>query len=256
MKVRTRRGFSIQDTLIVLLLLFIAGSAFILYVLMTRRQDAWMKDGAQTNSGPPAAALATGLGNPTSGSIPIAEASQWKVAPFTLIDQDENTFSSASLDGNYWLVDFIFTNCAGPCPTMTREMRKVQKQFQNVENLKFVSISVDPKRDTPERLTEFAREYEADLNTWSFLSGEYETVQIIARDTFRLALMNPMEETPEGVDPELEHTGEIIHSTRMILVNPEQRIINWFTVTTEQGSADLEKALQGIFGDANKGNEG
>ena len=72
---------------------------------------------------------------------------------FNLVDQKGQPFSLQDVKGSVWLADFIFTTCLGPCPIMTERMRMVQRDLQDMENLKFVSFTVNPDYDTPDVLS-------------------------------------------------------------------------------------------------------
>ena len=79
-----------------------------------------------------------------------------------LIDQDGRTISADALRGNVWICDFVFTHCAGPCPKMTSMMADLQQRITRPD-VKLVSFSVDPERDTPAVLKEYGRQYGADF---------------------------------------------------------------------------------------------
>src|ERR1051326_7113622 len=66
---------------------------------------------------------------------------------FSLTDQTDKTVTLADLRGKVWVADFIFTNCGGTCPLMTDKMRKLQEGLPS--EIRMVSITVDPSRDTP-----------------------------------------------------------------------------------------------------------
>jgi protein SCO1/2 len=97
---------------------------------------------------------------------------------FALTDQDGKPVSLLSLRGQTLLVDFIFTRCAGPCPILTARHVELQKSLapEVAPRVRFVSISLDPEYDTPERLGEYARARGADLSRWSFLTGPKDEV--------------------------------------------------------------------------------
>src|ERR1051326_2472104 len=73
----------------------------------------------------------------------------WQVPPFRLTAQSGQPFDSQSLAGNIWVVDFIFTTCPGPCPRMSSQMRGIQTAVASLPDVRLVSITVDPKNDTP-----------------------------------------------------------------------------------------------------------
>src|SRR5699024_11930906 len=92
-----------------------------------------------------------------------------EVADFEFTDQDGESFSNEDLEGKWWVADFIFTNCETVCIPMTSNMVNLQQELEekNIDNVELVSFSVEPDRDTPEVLTEYAEEYGADLSNRS-----------------------------------------------------------------------------------------
>jgi protein SCO1/2 len=125
-----------------------------------------------------------------------------------MVSQDGKPFNSASLSGHVWIADFIFTHCPGPCLRMSSEMHKVQTATAGHPQIRLLSFTVDPARDSPPVLAAFASRYQADPARWSFLTGKPETLQMLSRDTFKLS----------DVD------GSMNHSTRFVLVDKRGRV--------------------------------
>jgi protein SCO1/2 len=99
-----------------------------------------------------------------------------KIAPapgFALISQDGAPVGLADLRGKVVAVTFIYTSCTDTCPMLTALMVRVQDQLGQDfgERIAFVSITVDPDRDTPEVLKQYADTFGADLKGWAFLTG-------------------------------------------------------------------------------------
>jgi protein SCO1 len=99
-----------------------------------------------------------------------------KIAPapgFALISQDGTPVALADLRGKVVAVTFIYTSCTDTCPMLTALMAHVQDQLGQDfgESIAFVSITVDPERDTPEVLKQYADTFGADLKGWTFLTG-------------------------------------------------------------------------------------
>lgn len=103
--------------------------------------------------------------------------------PFRLIDQEGAPFDLVSLRGRAVLLDFIFTTCTGPCPILTMAHARLQRRIPPGlrDRVHFVSISVDPLNDTPAKLKRYARSHDAELETWSFLTGGEEEVDAVLR---------------------------------------------------------------------------
>ena len=97
-----------------------------------------------------------------------------EIPSFELIDNYGEPFTEENIEGKIWVADLIFTTCAGPCPIMSTEMRSVNKTYLENENIRMVTITVNPDYDTPEVLTEYGKRYNADFTKWHFLTGVYE----------------------------------------------------------------------------------
>ncbi len=132
---------------------------------------------------------------------------------FALVDHDASPARLADLAGSVLLVDFVFTRCAGPCPILTtshvRTWRALPERVH--DRVRFVSISVDPAYDTPERLRAYAEARGADLEHWSFLTGPPEEVEPVLQAF--------------GVGRTLGEGDQIEHTVITYLVDGEGRIV-------------------------------
>lgn len=132
------------------------------------------------------AALTMVAGAPASAeeSEEIARAREY-FTNLELINQDGETvrFFDDVLKDKVVLVNFIFTNCEGACPLMTHKMTLVRDRFEGQigDPLQFVSISIDPERDTPAAMKEFAKTNHADHEGWVFLTGKPEHLEAITK---------------------------------------------------------------------------
>ncbi|OLS37782.1 lipoprotein [Bacillus sp. MRMR6] len=144
----------------------------------------------------------------------------YPVNEFTAIDQHALPFERKDLDGKIWVADFIFTNCADVCIPMTANMMKLQKMVKdgNLENVEFVSFSVDPTVDSPEVLKAYADQYELDTSNWTFLTGySQEFIENFARETFKTLVKKPKE------------GDQVIHQTYIYLVGPDGKIKKYYS---------------------------
>lgn len=112
----------------------------------------------------------------TSAASPSRLAVIQTPADFVLVDQDGKPFRSRDMRGRLMLVSFVFTTCNGTCPATTHRMFQVQDELKKRGLLqegavRLVSISLDPARDTPQVLRDYAKLYDADLASWSFVTG-------------------------------------------------------------------------------------
>ena len=102
---------------------------------------------------------------------------------FALTSQDGAAVTLQSLRGKVVAVSFIYTWCPDVCPMLTDKLARVQDELGADFGTKiaFVSITVDPERDTPEVLRDYAAAFDADLAGWSFLTGDPAAVAEAAR---------------------------------------------------------------------------
>lgn len=151
----------------------------------------------------------------------------YDVPEFELIAQTDQPFHSSILKGKIWVADFIYTTCPGPCPRMTSQMHEVQEAVAGIPDVRLVSFTVDPARDTPPVLAQYAKEHGASQRLWYFLTGPPETLQRLDRDVFKLG----------NVDATLQH------STRFVLVDRQSRIRGYYE-TSESGI--IQRLIQDI----------
>ena len=119
---------------------------------------------------------------------------------FTLTSQDGQPVSLGDFRGKVVAVTFVFASCTETCPLLTDKMARVQDGLGPLfgKKIVFVSITVDPERDTPEVLKQYARNFGADPAGWFFLTGEPAAIHAVERSYGVFAA-----KTPEG---DVDHT--------------------------------------------------
>lgn len=102
-----------------------------------------------------------------------------------VIDQDGQTlrFYDDLLKDKVVVINFIFTNCQGACPLMTQNLTMVRDMLGVTlgQEIHFVSISIDPIRDTPAAMKEFAETHYADQDGWRFVTGNQDNLEYIVK---------------------------------------------------------------------------
>ena len=107
-----------------------------------------------------------------------------KPAPeFTLTNQDGKRVALKDLRGKVLAITFIFASCADTCPLLTAKMTEIQNRLGSDfgPNVRFVSITVDPERDTPDVLQRYAKAYKANPEGWAFLTGTRAEIREVAK---------------------------------------------------------------------------
>ncbi|HTU43634.1 MAG TPA: SCO family protein [Bryobacteraceae bacterium] len=147
-----------------------------------------------------------------------------------MTDSSGRTFDSTALNGKVWAVDFIYTNCPGPCPLMTSQMHRLAQRENRDSDVRLVSISVDPQHDTPQVLDQFAHRFGGPTKQWVFLTGTPATVHLLAFDTF--------------------HVGDVIgkmdHSTKFALVDKRGEIRGYYSTFDKDGMPTLLKDIKAL----------
>jgi protein SCO1/2 len=146
-----------------------------------------------------------------------------QIPDFHLISNTGAPFDRTSLDGKIWVADFIYTHCPGPCPRMSAQMRRVQTAVTAIPDVRLVSFSVDPERDTPPVLAQYAVRYQAQPGRWFFLTGDRSTLDSLDRHAFMLG----------NVD------GSLQHSTRFVLIDRQSRIRGYYGTDQDDPTAQL-----------------
>jgi protein SCO1 len=103
----------------------------------------------------------------------------WPVPQFALVDQNGQKRTPEELRGSVWIADFIFTRCSSVCPVLSAKMVQVQRAIPD-PRLKFVSFSVDPERDTPEALRDYARRWAPNESRWTLLATTKQSLAGVA----------------------------------------------------------------------------
>jgi protein SCO1 len=117
---------------------------------------------------------------------PEDEARLSKIGPapdIALTDEDGKPFSLAAQRGKVAVVTFIYASCADTCPLLTAKMVGMQKKLGKDFGTRvyFVSVTVDPERDTPEALRKYGEAQGASFSGWAFLTGSPAQVQDVTR---------------------------------------------------------------------------
>jgi protein SCO1/2 len=139
------------------------------------------------------------------------------ISDFSFINQNNNVINNDTMLGNIYIADFFFTNCPSICPIMTKNMAYIQKKLSVFPNIRFLSHTVDPTNDTPERFKEYIEQMRLkniniNENNWDFVTGEKNAIYDIAKSYF-------VNVSPDSLAP-----GGFLHSEYFVLVDKEGRI--------------------------------
>lgn len=163
------------------------------------------------------------LQNPKAGigeePEPAAQQNIWDqkgIEDFELISSENKKITKKDLLGQPWVVSFIFTKCAGPCPMVTAQMKDLHDRLKD-EGIRFVTITVDPERDTPEQLAQYAKIMQADTSRWLFLTGDKKAIYALIGDSFKQSV-------GELTGDQRKPGFEFLHTTNLLLVNDQGQV--------------------------------
>lgn len=156
------------------------------------------------------------------------------VPAFTLASGAGQPFGTAQLDGHVWVADFIFTTCPEICPRMTEEMARLQGWLVNRgldRRVQLVSVSVDPDRDTPEKLRAYAEQFHARPGLWTFVTGSQQAIEDAVVHGFKIAVSREKDDSQDGF--------AIVHGTKFVLVDGARHIRGYYDAGDAASMAKL-----------------
>jgi protein SCO1 len=152
-----------------------------------------------------------------------------------LVDETGRNVSLGAMKGNVTVYDFIFTNCAGICPIMSNNMRELTAKVDKTEPVRFVSISIDPTRDTPAVLAAYAKRVRND-DRWTFLTGERSAVVDLSVKGFKLTAGDPA----PGGDP-------LLHSSRFAVADKDGIIRGYYDVNDGDAPEKVARVVEQLL---------
>ena len=150
---------------------------------------------------------------------------------FEFVDSEGRDVGLSTLKGKVWVADFIFTTCTMACPIMTGNMNIIHKKYKKNDDLRLVSISVYPEYDTPEVLKKYASQYEANTDTWHFLTGNESTVKEVIKDGFKIG----------------DYEDIIFHSEKFALVDRNGMIRAYYNGMKSEDMKKLKKDINNLL---------
>ena len=158
------------------------------------------------------------------------------VPEFFLTAQDSSLFTNEQVEGKIHVVNFFFTSCPSICPAMIAQMKRLQGNTADIEELTFLSHTIDPRRDTLARLNWYIESKEIDTHNWYFLYGEQEYVHDLGTKGY---MINAMED--EAAD------GGFLHSEHFVLVDREGHIRGLYVGTDNDEVDRLEQDIRKLI---------
>lgn len=110
-----------------------------------------------------------------------------KMVEFEFTNQDSLRISSAKMKGKIWVSDFFFTSCPTICPTMTKQMKRLNKELSDLSSeIQFMSFSINPKMDQPARLRAYIKKHKIVAKNWQFFTGDEMETHRLGIENFQI----------------------------------------------------------------------
>jgi protein SCO1/2 len=156
---------------------------------------------------------------------------------FTLTAQDGRSFDSSQLRGKVWVASFVYSTCKSSCPMLGAQMQRLYKAMPKDAAFALVSVTVDPEKDTPERLAAYAKDLGVQDARWVFLTGKKTVIKQLITEGFRLV-------AEPGVRSD---DDEIMHSTKLVLVDAAGHIRGYYDGTLSESADEIRRAAEQLI---------
>ena len=142
-----------------------------------------------------------------------------QLVDFSLTNSAGGVITRRDFTGKILVVDFLFTSCSLTCPAVNTQMAQIQELTTNDPDVRLVSLTVDPRDDTPSVLRKYGAGFGADTNRWYFLTGKKSVLYNLIGDSFLAQDAN---------DPFGNMPGDFAHTERIAIVDSHGKVRGYF----------------------------
>jgi len=159
-----------------------------------------------------------------------------KVPEFVLSDTNEKPFSSSTLLGKVWIVNFFFASCPAVCPAVNGRLASLNRIYKDNGELRLVSITIDPSNDTSQALAEYSKRFGAVPGKWDFLTGPAALINALRAHQFKIDSGDSIE----------------FHSTRVVLIDRTGTVRGFYQGNDDQGVNQLTRDIQIVLAETGR----
>lgn len=141
-----------------------------------------------------------------------------QIPDFKLEDEHGKQVALADFDDKVVVVNFFYTNCPSVCDRIIENMAKLADIYKKNDRVRFLSITVDPERDSVGLLNRYAEKFNLEGKHWQFLTGDTATINLLARKGF---MVNAVQGDP--------NKNDFIYSEKITLVDSHKRIRGYYS---------------------------
>ncbi|MEO9851758.1 MAG: SCO family protein [Reichenbachiella sp.] len=157
------------------------------------------------------------------------------IADFSFVDQNGDMITNQTFENKIYVTNFFFTLCPNVCPRMTKNLKKIQKEFASDESVKILSHTVMPWVDSVDRLAEYASLNDIDVSQWSLVTGDKKYLYQMARESYF---------ADEGFGKTVTTDEDFLHTENIILVDTKRRIRGIYNGTLP---LEMKRMIEDIY---------
>ncbi len=157
-----------------------------------------------------------------------------QVAPFQLVDQENQPLTERDLEGRIHVASFLFVQCPNLCPTLVHRLKPVQEAIRDQTDVLMVSYSVTPLIDTPEALAEFGRARGIDPAHWRLATGELSEIRRVIGGSYFADDERPFDGVAQS---------RLLHTEKVLLVDRHRRLRGIYNGTN---AFEMERLVEDI----------
>ena len=159
-----------------------------------------------------------------------------EILAYVFMNQDSNLITNKELDGKVHVANFFFTSCPSICPAMIEQMKRLQEMTADVDEIMFLSHTIDPERDTIPKLRSYIEKRKIATHNWHFLYGEREYTHELAKTGY---IINAMKDD--------QADGGFLHSEYFVLIDRERHIRGMYDGTKTEEVDQLNEDIRTLI---------
>ncbi len=188
----------------------------------------------------PAHYLPDSLITTTKRGKKVTDTAWHPLSNFSLLNQEGKIITLDSLKGKIIIADFFFTRCPTICPSLTKNMKRLAESIHNGQRVgdrtnkqvHFLSFSIDPERDSVERLKFWADKFQINPDQWWLLTGDKKVIYDIIVNELKVPA-----EDGKGIDTSFAHTDHFV------LIDSNRHVRGYYHGLDSMALKELSKDL-------------
>ncbi len=170
------------------------------------------------------------------GLIDENNESHYQIPAFSFLNKDSSGVNQNELKGKIGLINYFFTSCPTICPKMMDNLKKLDISDNLSSQIEIISLTVDPKHDTPHKLTNYYKKLDVNKRNWELLTGNKEELYRFARKGIFLTASDG-----DG------GPSDFIHSEKITLIDYNKHIRGYYDGTDQNDMKRLIKDIKKLI---------